>query len=150
MQHDSKLEIGQRIRALRIAAGFSREYVAQMTGSCEKTVNNTEKGVCYPSMESLLKLIELYKVTSDYILNGGNVDPNLDKKLGNLLKRKKGLTIYLDHITPERVQNMNLEDKHVLKKLMEKSSKGNPIKPQELDFYEKNALFRLVNYLMEE
>lgn len=60
--------IGKRLRYLRERRGYSQVYVYKRTGINNKTLSRYEKDGTEPDAESLLKLAELYEVTSDWLI----------------------------------------------------------------------------------
>ena len=67
--------IGNRIRALRKARGWSQAELARRLKVNKSTVGFYETGERSPSYEVLLQICDVFSVTADYILRG-IVDPN--------------------------------------------------------------------------
>lgn len=55
-------------REARENAGFSQKYVAITLGIQPPNVSRWEAGVTFPTVENLMKLADLYQVTTDYLL----------------------------------------------------------------------------------
>jgi transcriptional regulator with XRE-family HTH domain len=60
--------LGKRLRHLREKRGYSQVYVYKRTGINNKTLSRYEKDGTEPDAESLLKLANLYEVTTDWII----------------------------------------------------------------------------------
>lgn len=56
-------------REARESAGFSQKYVAITLGVKPPNVSRWEGGVTFPTVENLIKLADLYNVTTDYLLD---------------------------------------------------------------------------------
>ena len=69
-------------REARENAGFSQKYVAITLGVQPPNVSRWESGVTFPTVENLMKLADLYQVTTDYLLGrqlAGPVDVTSDE-----------------------------------------------------------------------
>lgn len=64
----AKLNIGAKLRELRLRADLTQDDVAESLGVTAATVSNYENGAIYPSLEIFYKLAKLYNASSDYIL----------------------------------------------------------------------------------
>lgn len=69
---DSFAQIGQRLRALRIAKGYAdnQSGFAKMCGITPQAWNNYETGSRRPDLESAAKIRQATGVTYDFIYNG--------------------------------------------------------------------------------
>lgn len=54
---------------LRTEKGVSQVNIATKIGVAQETVSGYEIGRAYPSVENLLKLCDLFQVSSDYLLD---------------------------------------------------------------------------------
>ena len=57
-----------RIREQRKKKGMTQSQLADMIGGGLRTVNDYERGTRQPSYDKLLKLAELFDVSTDYLL----------------------------------------------------------------------------------
>ena len=79
----------QRLRELRTERGLLQEQVAGMIGVIKSTISTYENGTRQPSLEILVRLANLYHVSTDYLL--GKTDylsvdlSDLDKHEANLV-----------------------------------------------------------------
>lgn len=75
-------KIGGRIKYLRIKEGMTQAQLSEIIGLSKGNISSLEKNRYEPSAKSLIKLSELFKVTTDWILLG-NVDlkTNSDDKI---------------------------------------------------------------------
>ena len=68
-KHDWK-RIGARIQDVRIQRKISRKEMQALTGLDESTICNIEHGRTHPSLESLLRLVDVLDISLDYIIYG--------------------------------------------------------------------------------
>jgi len=70
-------------REAREAAGISQKFVAYSLGVKPPNVSRWESGVTFPTVENLIKLANLYGVSTDYLLgleDGKTVRMSRDEK----------------------------------------------------------------------
>ena len=83
------LEIGERIKKLREGKGLEQLDVANMLGyKSQSTISKWESETNLPTGKNMIKLAQIFGVTSDYILDGENDEketPSID--LSNLRER---------------------------------------------------------------
>lgn len=72
-----KLSIGENIKFLRKSQDITQEQLSEMLGVSCQSVSRWESGVCYPDMELLPVLAEIFAVTVDKLLG---VDDSTEKK----------------------------------------------------------------------
>ena len=60
-------EIGERLRSLRLDAGFTQVQLAAAVGIQQSRVNRYESGQSTPQPELFIKLADLYDVSMDYL-----------------------------------------------------------------------------------
>ncbi len=96
------MELGDLLTMLRKEKGFLQKDVADYLNLTVATVSNYEKNVRMPDLETLVKLADLYDVSTDYLLQrtrcrasvrmlGRRLSP--DFTVGDLLN----ITLRLDH-----------------------------------------------------
>lgn len=68
-------KLPKRLKELREAKGYLQKYVADKIGVKSNTLSGYENGTRSPDPEMIVKLAELYNVTTDYLL-GKSDDPN--------------------------------------------------------------------------
>lgn len=59
----------KRLKSLRHERNYSQKLVAQLTSVSRQAVNSWEKGKATPTYETLVKLCDIYNVSSDYLLD---------------------------------------------------------------------------------
>ena len=64
--------LGQRINELRIALGWSQVQLAEKLNISKQTVSNWENENIQPSIEMLVRLTKLFRVSADYLLGLDN------------------------------------------------------------------------------
>lgn len=69
--------LSRRIHALRTALGWSQVELAKRLRVSKQTVSNWENDNIQPSVDMLMRLAELFGVTTDYLL-GRESTPKLD------------------------------------------------------------------------
>lgn len=62
--------VGLRLKSCRLRQGWSRCYVAERIGIVEKYYADIERGTCGMSIETMMGLAELYRLTLDEIIFG--------------------------------------------------------------------------------
>lgn len=82
-------EVGQRIKKLRENKGLEQLDLASMLGyKSQSTISKWESGTNLPTGKNMIKLAQIFGVTSDYILDGESEEkeiPSID--LSNLRER---------------------------------------------------------------
>ena len=72
-------ELGSRIRELRRSRGWSQLDLARRAGLASKSViSYYELGDRYPSYETLLRLADVFGVSTDFLLRGSAAHPRDD------------------------------------------------------------------------
>jgi len=61
-------DLGEKLKTLRLQHGYSQKYVYEITGISQTALSGYETGEKTPSLEKLLKLSNLYQVSTDYLL----------------------------------------------------------------------------------
>jgi transcriptional regulator with XRE-family HTH domain len=107
----------ERLRELREANGFkSREKLAEVIGVNKTTYSRIENGSTKTiSSDILLKLADLYKVPTDYILGLTDTPENTGydiKELGLSVEAAKNL--YSEKIDPRVINELLINDKFVM------------------------------------
>lgn len=71
--------LGQRIGELRASFGWSQVDLAKRLSVAKQTVSNWENGNIQPSIEMLIRLAQIFHVTTDYLLGFEDI-PRLDTR----------------------------------------------------------------------
>ena len=98
--------LGERLRDLREAAGWTQIELATRLGVANSTVSQYEGDRRVPDAETLLRLAQLFKVSLDHLL-GNEEQP--DPQIRAILRSMKGLTEIerqdvLDYVAWKRAQ----------------------------------------------
>jgi transcriptional regulator with XRE-family HTH domain len=72
--------IGKRIRALRESQNLKRKDIADLLGISEGNLHSMENDKTNPSATTLIKLAKFFKVTSDWILLGDEINSAGEKE----------------------------------------------------------------------
>ena len=67
-----------RVKELRQIKGYKQYYIAEILGVSQGTYNNWETGKRIPSLDTIIKIADIYDIELDYLF-GRNVEAN--KKL---------------------------------------------------------------------
>ena len=136
-------KIGGRIAFLRISAGLTQAQLSKKTGISRGNISGLESNKFEPSVRAISKLVELFDVSSDWIIFGenptdkdepvttiSNAKEDLISKFDDSLKAEKIIKdlLMLENIDVEgfdeihRIIKMKLEVKqdHIQKKMDER------------------------------
>lgn len=92
-----KKSIGRRIARLRKNAGLTQLKLSEMINIHEKNLSAIERGKNGVSMETLIALCEVFKISADYILFGEKERSTTNTPLQNLVaKLEPELQIYAE------------------------------------------------------
>jgi len=103
-------KFAKNLRTLRFNKGWKQEDVANMLGLSQQTISTYEDGTCPPSLDVLIKIAELFNVSTDYLLGVDNKSyvskmelslkscpflggESLDEQTSNKLLEKRGTLI---------------------------------------------------------
>ena len=70
----------ENIRKLRIDSGYTQKQVAEHLGISQNTYSQYEIGVLNYPVDAVVKLAELYQVSTDYLLGRTNIKAPYPKK----------------------------------------------------------------------
>ena len=92
--------IGNRIRSLRLSHSWSQAELARRIGVNKSVISFYELGSRFPTYENLLRLCDVFGVTSDFLLRG-DVAAELN----------------IDHLPPDQIHALRtiitaLKDRH--------------------------------------
>lgn len=77
---------GDRLRELRKNKNVSQEEIGDFFGVAKQTISNWENNITEPTMETIKKMAEYFKVTTDYLLGFNQEDKDKISKLETVLK----------------------------------------------------------------
>jgi transcriptional regulator with XRE-family HTH domain len=104
---DVNIQIGDRCRSAREAAGYTQEKLAEMIDKSPQFISDYERGVSGISLSTIMQLCSVLSVSSDYILFGRDSGSpvSLSERIGNLsdeerqlMEKQINLTIQAFHI----------------------------------------------------
>lgn len=88
------MNVGQRIKALRLQKKMTLQQVGDVFGITRSAVGSWERGDTRPDQDKLTKLAKLFGTTVEHLLNGANITQSgLDSQPTFLLHRKIGLPL---------------------------------------------------------
>lgn len=71
------MSIGSQIMKLRIERGLTQERLAEMLEVTRQSVSKWELGQAIPSVDTVIRMSELFDVSTDEILTGGREEPQI-------------------------------------------------------------------------
>lgn len=80
-----KLSVGENIKFLRKSKDITQEQLAEMLNVSCQSISRWELGVCYPDMELLPMLAEIFEITVDKLIGVDNIAEK--KKIDEYLNR---------------------------------------------------------------
>ena len=80
--------IGERLAEIRKDHGDTQQTLARKLNVVKFTVSSWEQGKSEPSHDMLIKICELYNVSSDYLLGLSNIDPAYVKNRTDALSKE--------------------------------------------------------------
>lgn len=101
------MKINEKIKKLRLEKGWSQTQLANKMGIHPQNIGRYERGSFSPSVEALIKFAEVFGVSIDYLVNEELSDTQI-------IVKDKQLQKYI-----EQVDNLNEEDKNLIKKVIE-------------------------------
>lgn len=66
------MQFNERLRQLRLEAGYTLKYVSLNIGIPLSTYSNYEQGIREPSLAVLKLICDFYNVSSDYLIGRSN------------------------------------------------------------------------------
>lgn len=70
------MQISERLQSLRKLKNYSQEDLAEMLGVSRQAVSKWESDQANPDINNIIKLREIYSVSTDYILMGKEEKPS--------------------------------------------------------------------------
>lgn len=90
MNENERIEIGERLKALRQSHKLSQRRVAELIGITESSYSKIENGHSQMSIDVLMKLAEVLNTSMDYLIRGkfykGRSSNNQQGVIENCLK----------------------------------------------------------------
>ncbi|UNL87448.1 helix-turn-helix domain-containing protein [Priestia koreensis] len=72
------MDLSYNLKAKREEHHFSQEDVAKVLNISRQSISKWENGNCYPDLDNLIKLSDLYKISLDELIKG---DKSLQEKI---------------------------------------------------------------------
>ena len=90
--------IGMRIRQLRLVHGWSQTELARRVGVNKSVISFYELGARFPTYENLLRICDIFNVSTDYILRGSEMmQMNVDSLPGDQINALRTIIAALQH-----------------------------------------------------
>lgn len=109
--YNFELEIGQRIKKLRIKSGYTREQLSEMAEISSKFLYEIESGIKGMSAYTLYNLSSALNVTCDYILKGCESNSDLEYIDSMLLKMSPDELAHIEQIIKHVAELIKIKDK---------------------------------------
>lgn len=115
----------ERLTKLRLARGWTKKEFSVQIGKTQQTVGKWENGTNAPTFKDLVKLVELFGVTSDYLLGLSDspskyayppFNDNKEEYVGEMFKQ---LDEGNQDVTVDFIEN-RLDHQHISKEIREK------------------------------
>jgi len=95
LQEVKRMDIAERLQNLRKKANYSQEQVSDMLGISRQAISKWESGQGKPEIDNIIKLMEVYNVSADYILLGKEhtiqVEPKQKRELSQTAAKTIGI-----------------------------------------------------------
>ena len=79
---EGEFSLGERLQDLRAKAGYSQEQLANLLGVSRQAISKWEGDQGKPELDNILKLAEIYRVSTDYVLRGAAVPTSVAEREG--------------------------------------------------------------------
>ena len=88
------MELGKKIRSLRLKAGLTQEALAEKTGVSPQAVSKWERGIALPDSSIMLEVCDILGISVNELLCGErikmeNYSEEMEKKLLEMVKEKE-------------------------------------------------------------
>ncbi len=87
------MEIGKKLKSVRIQKGFTQEAVAEKIQVSRQTISNWENEKSYPDIMSVVNLSNLYEISLDELLKGDKRMLEHLEESTNIVKSNKKLVV---------------------------------------------------------
>lgn len=65
---EQRIAMGDKLRAMRSARGWSQEYVAERVGIGHRAIQQLEHGIVFPTVQRAVRLARVYEVSIDALI----------------------------------------------------------------------------------
>jgi len=89
------MNIGERIKILRKEKNWNQAELGAKIGLGDTAVSSIEKGINAPSAKIIIKLSEIFEVSTDYLLKGVESERNIsesEQEILDVLREDKAMT----------------------------------------------------------
>ena len=87
------MEIGKKLKSVRVQKGFTQEAVAEKIQVTRQTISNWENEKSYPDIMSVVNLSNLYEISLDELLKGDKRMLEHLEESTNIVKSNKKLVV---------------------------------------------------------
>lgn len=87
---DNKYKIGQKIKEIRKKSQLTQEFFSEKIGIEPSSLSNIENGKSFPSMQTVLKIIETFSIRPEYFFDFDYYvnDEDLETQIMNIIKNQ--------------------------------------------------------------
>ena len=90
---EENVQVGERCRKAREAAGYTQEKLAETIGRGPQFVSDMERGKCGMSLSTFRSLCSVLSVSADYLLfgwtGGGSLPLSIDERISRLSESER-------------------------------------------------------------
>ncbi len=90
---EENVQIGNRCRKARDAAGYTQEKLAESIGKRPQFISDMERGKCGMSLSTFMRLCSVLSVSADYLLfgwtGGGSSPLSIDERISKLSESER-------------------------------------------------------------
>ena len=101
---DKKYLLGLKIKGFRKKKNFTQEKLSELLSMDISALSKIENGKCFPSMETVCKMIEMLKISPNEMFDFLNFDKSQELK---------------DEIIIEKIRQLSHKDKQKVLKIIE-------------------------------
>lgn len=81
------MQLSERLQDLRKKQNDSQEKLAEKLGVSRQAVSKWESGQGNPDINNIIKICELYNISTDYLLLGASIEEPPKKKMDPTIKK---------------------------------------------------------------
>lgn len=85
---DKKILFGKKIREIRNKTKLTQEQFSELIGIESPSLSNIENGKSYPSMQTLLKIIEKFQISPQEFFDNEYYKNDIETEILNILKKQ--------------------------------------------------------------
>ncbi|MDQ0114327.1 helix-turn-helix domain-containing protein [Paenibacillus harenae] len=108
MSETRKNVVGERIREMRSAVGYTQVQLGDKVGVDRSSIANYETGKATPPMDIIMKLVDVFNCTTDYLLGRSDYNQFIDDKAHMVNETRVDYTITKNTLVPESAPTVEM------------------------------------------